>query len=278
MFGPDPRLLARIAPHIERILVADPNLASNRILVDILKQLGAQRCQHAFSTERALEVCAELQPQVIFVEFSGTHLDGVEFTWRLRRGPLPARAAPVIVVSGDTRESSIHKARDAGAHEFLGKPFSALSVYRRVENVVTKPRPWVDEDAYRGPDRRRFNSGGYEGVRRREDELAEAAAEIERTFLGAELDIRLQLELLPAAPQTAIRLMIERTFELEDILSEADREDWKEEIRSLQLHLLSAFDQDDLDVAEVLRRLDNIGRLRRRPRRRSKRRSPRAAA
>ncbi len=278
MFSPDAKLLARIAPHIQRILVADPNLASNRLLVDILKQLGARRCQHAFTTTRALEICAELQPQVIFAEFSGPHMDGVEFTWRLRRGNLPARTAPVIIISGDTRESSIRQARDAGAHEFLCKPFAAVSVYRRVENVVLKPRPWVDADAYVGPDRRRFNTAEYDGEMRREEDMAEAAAEDERTFLGADLDIRFQLELVSAAPHTAVKMMIERTFDLERMNAGAGREDLSEEIRTLQRYLVSVIDQEGLDVAVVLRHLDRIGRMRERPPRRVRRKGSRRAA
>ena len=108
--------------------------------------------------------------------------------------------------------------------------------------------------------------------------LLEAAAEAERTFLGVDLDIRLQIELLASAPQTAVRMMIERTFELERMTVEGDREDLKAEIRGLQLYLVSVIDQDGLDVAEVLRRLDKIGRMRVRPPRRGKRRPGRAAA
>jgi CheY-like chemotaxis protein len=167
LFNIDAKLRARIAPHIERTLVVDPNLGSTQLLIALLKDIGAGQRVHAASTRRGLDVAADWDPQLIFVEFSGPELDGVDFTTRLRRSGLAARKAPVIVITADTREASIKAARDAGAHEFLCKPFTAGHVFRRVENVTLKPRPWIEAKMYVGPDRRRFNSGQFEGAKRR---------------------------------------------------------------------------------------------------------------
>ncbi len=63
------------------------------------------------------------------------------------------------MVSGVATLETIKSARDAGAHEFLRKPFTACDLFRRVENVVPHPRPWIEAAMYVGPDRRRFNAG-----------------------------------------------------------------------------------------------------------------------
>jgi DNA-binding response OmpR family regulator len=152
---------------IERVLVVDPHLAAARLLTDLLTELGAGQRLTATTTARALNIAREWEPQLIFIEFAGPALDGVDFTRRLRRSSLVARRAPVIIVTAETREASIKAARDSGAHEFLCKPFTAGHVFRRVENVMLKPRPWIEAKMYVGPDRRRFNSGQYLGDRKR---------------------------------------------------------------------------------------------------------------
>ena len=65
---------------------------------------------------------------------------------------------------------SIKGARDAGAHEFLRKPYTIKDLFKRVENVILKPRDWIEAQMYVGPDRRRFNSESYTGARKRKAE------------------------------------------------------------------------------------------------------------
>ena len=176
MFNIDAKVRDRIARHIERVLIVDPNLGATRVLTELLKDIGARQRYHAPTSKRGLELVAEFQPQLIFIEFAGPGLDGPDFISRLRRSTLPARQAPVIVITSDTREVSIKAARDSGAHEFLCKPFTAGHVFRRVENVTLKPRPWIEAKMYVGPDRRRFNSGEFEGARKRRNDASASLA------------------------------------------------------------------------------------------------------
>ena len=66
------------------------------------------------------------------------------------------RMLPVLVITADTRMPRIVASRDAGATEFLAKPVSAEAIYKRLVQLIERPRPFVrvdDEDF--GPDRRR---------------------------------------------------------------------------------------------------------------------------
>jgi DNA-binding response OmpR family regulator len=50
----------------------------------------------------------------------------------------------------------VHNARDAGANEFVVKPFSAKTLYAKIRAIVDNPRPFIDVPrAFFGPDRRR---------------------------------------------------------------------------------------------------------------------------
>ena len=175
MFNPDPQTLQRITPQIQRVVVIDPYAVSAEIMVSLMRSIGAKHVEVFDRSRRALQQLDSINPQLVLTELSGEQVDGVEFTRAFRRSSLPSRKAPVIVVSADSTAEKIKSARDAGAHEFLKKPFSAGDLFKRVENVTLKPRPWVEAVIYVGPDRRRFNSGAYHGPRKRRADGADTA-------------------------------------------------------------------------------------------------------
>lgn len=214
MFNVEPRLLARISRQIERVLVVDTSVASARLLGELMKEMGARQPVYASHTERALNIAAEFEPQIVFTELSGPDLDGVDLTHRLRRSAFSARKAPVVVMTAQPREGAIKAARDAGAHEFLVKPFTAGHLFKRVENVTLKPRLWIEAKMYVGPDRRRFNSGEFAGSRKRRSDSAETQR-LAGAFAAAEQNFRQQLDLYEVRPQHALKGMLEYAVELQ---------------------------------------------------------------
>lgn len=179
MFAADVRVLSRIAPTIHRVVIADPNLASARLLVDIMKNLGSREVVVEADEARVMEAIREIEPGLVFTERSGPRLDGEAITRNLRRSNLAARRSPVIMVTAEATATSIKAARDCGVHEFLRKPFTTADLFRRVENVALKPRDWIEGVSYVGPDRRRFNSGEYAGPQKRKaDKPASGASAV----------------------------------------------------------------------------------------------------
>lgn len=177
MFNTDAKTLARIAPLIQRVLVIDSNIGSAQLAADLMKQIGSRQVAAMVRGDRALAAVAEFEPQLILTELSAPGFDGLEFTRQLRRSPSLARMAPVIMITAEATAASILGARNAGVHEFLRKPYTAGDLFRRVENVVSKPRTWIEAQMYVGPDRRRFNSGEFTGAKKRDSdgETAELA-------------------------------------------------------------------------------------------------------
>ena len=178
MFNVDPKTLARLGPELGRVLVFDPQPAAAKLVAELLKDMGARQIVSAPDTARGLELIAQLDPQLVCTEMSGVDFDGVDLTSRLRRSTLPARRVPVIVISGEATVEGIKAARDAGAHEFLRKPYTAKDLFRRVEHVMLNPRMWIEAEVYVGPDRRRFNAGEFKGTRRRKADQAPTSAEL----------------------------------------------------------------------------------------------------
>jgi DNA-binding response OmpR family regulator len=174
VFNADSKTLQRVGLAIQRVLVVDPTPAAARMLSDLVKEMGARQVVTASRTDAALNICPDLDPQLVLLEFAGPELDGLEFTRSLRRSHMAARMAPVIMVTAEATAGSIIAARNSGVHEFLRKPYTAGDLYRRVENVALKSRPWIEAVMYVGPDRRRFNSGEFAGSKKRRSDAFQA--------------------------------------------------------------------------------------------------------
>lgn len=173
MFHADPKLIGQLACHLGRVMIVDSYEASARAASDMIRSLGAGHVEVLEHSRTAYERAENYQPDLILTEFKGPNVDGVLFTKKLRRSSFGCRRAPIIVMTADATAQGISAARDAGAHEFLRKPFSAADLCKRVENVALKPRPWIEAVEYIGPDRRRFNSGSYAGPRKRKSDATE---------------------------------------------------------------------------------------------------------
>lgn len=178
MFTLDQKTIHRLEPTLRRVIIADPNAASARLLVDIVKSLGGREVYTECDQRRAIDLARDSDPGLIITERSGPRLDGEALARAIRRSELTCRQAPIIMVTADATAATIKGARDAGVHEFLRKPFTSADLFRRIENVALKPRDWVEAVAYVGPDRRRFNSGEYAGPRKRKADAPKDAAEI----------------------------------------------------------------------------------------------------
>ncbi|OYX36513.1 MAG: hypothetical protein B7Y99_01465 [Caulobacterales bacterium 32-69-10] len=152
---------------MQRVLVIDFNAGSAKLAGELMKEIGARQIVGASKTDRALAIAQDFDPHLILTELNGPGLDGLEFTRQLRRSPFACRKVPVIVMTAEATAASITGARNAGMHEFLRKPYTAGDLFKRVENVILKPRPWIEAVMYVGPDRRRFNSGEFTGARKR---------------------------------------------------------------------------------------------------------------
>jgi len=184
MIFAESRNTRQLAPHLRRVLLLDANPMAMRMTSEILKDLGAQRIYTETSDARALDLCKQVEPQIIITELNGPSLDGLRFVRTLRRSTLACRSRPVIVIAAEPTASSLMGARNSGVHEFLRKPFTIRDLTKRIEAVSLHRRDWIEGISYVGPDRRRFNSGDYQGPRKRQTDAKEPgdAARVEQAL------------------------------------------------------------------------------------------------
>ena len=115
-----------------RVLVADDERPIRRFLNASLS--GQYTVLEAATGEETLAVTVSGHPDVIILDLGLPDMEGVEVTRRLREWT----QIPIIVVSVRDREEDKIAALDAGADDFLTKPFSAGELMARLRAALRR--------------------------------------------------------------------------------------------------------------------------------------------
>jgi PAS domain S-box-containing protein len=112
------------------VLLADDNADMREYLVHLL---GAHyRVEAVADGEAALKAVARRMPSLVLSDVMMPRMDGMELLTRLRAEPRTA-ALPVILLSARVGEEAKVEALDAGADDYLIKPFGARELLARVD-------------------------------------------------------------------------------------------------------------------------------------------------
>ena len=115
-----------------RVLVVDDERSIRRFLK---ASLGSQFVIFEATTgEEALTAAAANRPDVIILDLGLPDIDGVEVTRRLREWT----QIPIIIVSVREQEQDKISALDAGADDYLTKPFSVGELMARLRSALRR--------------------------------------------------------------------------------------------------------------------------------------------
>jgi two-component system KDP operon response regulator KdpE len=118
----------------EKILIVDDEPKVVRLVTEILRTVGYQVVA-ANSGESAVEVVALEQPDLVLLDVMLPRgPDGYEVCRRLRE----FSDVPVIMLTAKAQESDVLRGFDAGADDYLTKPFSAKELVARVRAVLRR--------------------------------------------------------------------------------------------------------------------------------------------
>jgi len=115
------------------ILVVDDEPCFREVLGDILTAQG-HHILSASNVEEAFSAIQREKPAVILTDQMMPDVDGLAFVQILRANPHWADIR-VIVVSAKAQEDDIERARQAGANDYLVKPFSAAELRTILEHT-----------------------------------------------------------------------------------------------------------------------------------------------
>ncbi len=159
-------------------LIADPSSYMSMLIHSMLRGFGSSK---VLEVRNSIGVIHALTAQSIDLLICDARLPqhgGLQLTHAIRnKKDNEHRMMPILIMTSNSRASTIKQARDAGANMVIVKPLSAASLYDRLTWIAFNPRKFVDTATYFGPDRR-FKIEGYHGVgRRKGDKDTEVAQE-----------------------------------------------------------------------------------------------------
>lgn len=149
------------------VLIVDDSQSMRELMKAILRELGVTRIYQAVDGADGITALRDHKPDIVFVDWMMTPLDGYDFVRLVRKSPdSPNRTVPIVMLTGHSEIKRVRAARDIGVTEFLAKPVSARAVAQRIESIIHRDRPYVQTREFFGPDRRR-KVASFEGADQR---------------------------------------------------------------------------------------------------------------
>jgi len=130
----------------ERVLVVEDERAMRRFLVTALETHGFAAIQ-ASSIAEAERAISDAAPAAVLLDLGLPDGDGVTLLRKLRE----TSRIPVIVLSARDREDDKVMALDAGADDYLTKPFGARELFARIRVALRRAVPADDPVIAVGP-------------------------------------------------------------------------------------------------------------------------------
>ena len=136
-------------------LIIDDSRYVRSFIRTALQSFGIRTILEAADGPSGLDILRQREVHLILVDHDMSPMNGIDFTRYLRSGDLVACiGVSVLMLSGDAAKEVVVEARNAGVNEFLVKPVSTESLYRRVRSVLVNPKAFVNTPTFIGPDRR----------------------------------------------------------------------------------------------------------------------------
>ncbi len=117
-----------------RILIADDDKLTRELLKDILIADGMEIAGDATNGHEAVRAQQILKPDVTIMDIVMPGMDGVKATRAILQSDPSAR---IVICSELGQESLVGDAIDAGARDFVRKPFKAEAVTETIRRVLT---------------------------------------------------------------------------------------------------------------------------------------------
>jgi DNA-binding response OmpR family regulator len=125
--------LTRFTPHV---LVVDDDPAILAAVSRIL-QLNGYFVVSCSDGETALQLFYELTPALIVTNLRMPRLDGISLCRRIRE----TSDVPILILTAVSEEAEAARALNAGADDFVRKPFGATEFLARVRALLRRARP-----------------------------------------------------------------------------------------------------------------------------------------
>lgn len=117
------------------LLIVDDSRSSRLALETAVRSFAAYELESFGDPLAALERSRDIDFDLVLVDYMMPGLNGVDFIRRLRMQP-GYESVPMVMITSQTERSVRLEALDAGATDFLTKPFDPLELQARILNLM----------------------------------------------------------------------------------------------------------------------------------------------
>ncbi len=130
---PAPNMVSLIDLAKPTVLVVEDDQANRALLTALLERAG-YRAVTANDGPSGLAAALELAPDLVLLDVGLPGMDGLEICRRLRADPRTV-TLPVVLLTGRTSVDDVVAGLDAGADDFLAKPFHEAELLARLRSA-----------------------------------------------------------------------------------------------------------------------------------------------
>ncbi len=156
--------------HKIKILLVEDNKPMLLLLKNVLYSFGIGKVLTALDGNEAFDIFCKENPDIVITDWMMSPCDGITLSNRIRNEQIsPNQYVPIILMTGFSEKRRVLQSRDNGITEFLVKPFNTRDLYKRLFQIIEKPRQYVRCEGFFGPERRRLRpDASYKGPMRRQ--------------------------------------------------------------------------------------------------------------
>ncbi len=120
-----------------KILIVEDSRTMRNIQRGILAQMGYDDVEEACDGLDAFSRLAEIDPDLILVDWNMPEMDGVTFVRRARASGVQV---PIIMVTTESQRERVVEAIEAGVSNYIVKPFTPDVLNQRVRETLERVR------------------------------------------------------------------------------------------------------------------------------------------
>ncbi len=129
------------------ILLVEDEQAIRDMVCMALRRAG-YRCRSAADVPRARSLLADRRPELLLLDWMLPGTSGLQFARELRHDPATCDL-PIIMLTARDQEDDRVAGLEAGADDYLGKPFSTRELLARIDAVLRRARGYRDGERLR---------------------------------------------------------------------------------------------------------------------------------
>ena len=118
-----------------RILIVDDNQANVTLLETMLGNAGYTSVLGITDSREAVGLYESYQPDILVLDINMPHLNGYQVMEKLKENGVN-EYIPILVLTAQQDKLTCHRALQAGAKDFLVKPFDQTEALMRIQNML----------------------------------------------------------------------------------------------------------------------------------------------